>query len=72
MNVFRQETNLIPREIKPSLCYMQILFAMELHYLEIVYHCLPMPAPLNSAIRLVVSGYSTIRPTISNEMAAGM
>ena len=72
MNVFRQETNLISREMKPPLCYMQILFAMELHYLEIVYHCFPGAELLNSSMRLVVSGYSTIRPIISSEMAAGI
>ena len=72
MNVFCLKTDLISRGIKPYLRYMQILFAMMIPYLEIVYHCLSIPEFLNSAMRLVVSGYSTIRPIISSEMAAGM
>ena len=72
MNVFRLETNPIPRGIKPPLLYLQMLFAIMIIYLEIVYHCLSIPEFLNSAMRLVVSGYSTIRPIISSEMAAGM
>ena len=72
MNVFRLETNPIPRGIKPPLLYLQMLFAIMIIYLEIVYHCLSIPEFLNSAMRLVVSGYSTIRPTISSAMNAGM
>lgn len=72
MSVFCLETNLISRGIKPSLRYIQILLEIISFIFLIVYHCFSISELLNSAIRLVVSGYNTSSPIISSAMNAGM